>query len=229
VTITPGKTVIARRPVASAWAPGLRWVFRVRGHGGIAIAAGGATNALAVDSDSWTWRDMPLGEAYEGERDMRLALTGIDGQVVVDVSLLTAGAWRDLEPGQSVSLPAAGFFHAGRTVAESGGVALSTRDGSGPLFYGPRLPMAPGRYRVVTDIASAAAPATELGTLVFMHEGGREIKQASVNTGANAVTLHVDSNLPFVLVFVYNAAADCEIRSVSIERLANQQQETSNQ
>lgn len=216
-------------PIRVASVSNLRWLVRARGSGmlaGESMADGlaAAPAAIAVQSPEWTWLNVSV-PAYRGFAAVSLKLALQSGAVDLDVGLLTAGAWRMLEPGESVVLPAPLFFHAGHIDRASGSVVLRRDiDPQGIAFYGPKLPLPRGAYAVDIDFSSPALPDTGLGAVNLEQQtsaGGNTSRPLLELRGGRPARgrWRQEENLPFNLVLVYSAAADLAIRRVVLTRI----------
>jgi len=145
--------------------------------------------------------------------------------VDLDLSLLTAGAWPQLNPGEAVVLPAPLFFHAGHIDLSSGNVVFRRdHDPAGVVLYGPKLPLPRGDYTVEICFVSAAPPATELGVVNLEQQdtSGENVSRPLLTFSAGRPAQgrwQQAENLPFNLVCVYSGAADLEIRQIVLTRL----------
>ena len=219
-------------PIRVASVPNLHWLVRVRGQGilGGELITGERMTALAplkVQAQEWTWLNLPV-PAFQGFAVLSLKLVLQAGAVDLDLSLLTAGGpWQWLNPGESVTLPAPIFFHAGYTDLESGGVVFRRDyDPQGFVLYGPKLPLPRGTYEINIAFTSPAAPGIELGVINLEQneatvEGvGAARPISAIFAGQPAsVRWRQYENLPFNLALHYNAAADLEIQRITIKRL----------
>lgn len=204
--------------------PGLRWMIRARGHGRLDATSliGGRPadrRELRIDADEWTWHEAPVN--LPDFSSLALRLERLEGAVDADLVLIAAGEWRDLAPGESRRIPAACFFHGGFTdPARSQVILRAASDPCAAILYGPKLPLAPGRYAAELAFASPAPAGTQLGRLYV--EGQDEATTTPVRAGS-PVRMEWDqsNNLPLNLVFVYLRAADMAIESVAIERRAD--------
>ncbi|MCP5488720.1 MAG: hypothetical protein H7A43_08720 [Verrucomicrobia bacterium] len=207
----------------------LRWSLRVRGHGKLRIEIfvqhqSAGELPLMIDSDDWTWMDIPMPQT-DPHLVHQFGAEWVEGSVDLDHGQLIAGAsLTDLfqhSPDGHISLPAALFFHAGETDTETQGVVFTAdyhRDGI--VFYGPRLPLEPGRYRIRVDATSEAPDGATYGEWAFEQPRG-VVRQRFPMAGSETLdtTIDLPSNLPWQLVFVRRTDDALSIRSVEIERL----------
>ncbi len=213
-------------PIRVAAVSNLHWLVRARGQGTLAgeiMTERQATPIppLAVQSRDWTWLTLPI-PAYRGFAALSLKLALQTGAVDLDLSLLTAGPWTQLNPGESVTLPAALFFHAGHLDLKTGNVIFRRDyDRHGIVFYGPKLPLPRGTYEV--DIAfSSPAPAGTKLAIVNIEQNETTGKGTAVAMIAGQPAQgrwRQHENLPFNLALVYEDAADLEIRQITFTRL----------
>jgi hypothetical protein len=221
ISLTEGRYAGVRKNIHAPWTPNLRWTFRARGDGKVAVTIMDATTILDVRAADWTWFDVPLDAPFQGVLTVSPGVTATEGTVELDQALLVGGAWQSPATGESIVMPAATFFHGGRADDASGAVRFTRgRDADGLAFYGPRLPVEPGRYRMRFETPSEAPPYTILGTVVIRHEGGGTLRTTRLLAqGDNAPVFDVPANLPLLCEFHYANITDVEIRSVRIERL----------
>lgn len=216
-------------PIRVASVSNLYWLVRARGHGSLAgtLMIDERTTTLkpiTIQVDDWTWLNIPV-PAFQGFAALSLKLVLQTGAVDLDLSLLTAGPWQQLNPGESVTLPAAMFFHAGHIDLKSGSVVFRRNyDPQGIVFYGPKLPLPKGAYEVNIAFMSPAAPGVTLGTVnLEQHEAtGEGVAQMILTIRAGQPASgrwRQYENLPFNLALDYNTNADLEIQRIIITRL----------
>lgn len=213
-------------PIRVAAASNLHWLVRARGHGvlaGMQMIDEHATGfkPIPVQADDWIWLSLPIPD-FQGFAALSLKLALTTGAVDLDMSLLTAGPWRQLNPGESMTLPAAMFFHAGHIDLKSGDVVFRRNyDRQGIVFYGPKLPLPKGTYEMGIDFDSPAAPGTKLATahLELWEEQEDDIDMAVIAGLPARDRWRQNENMPFNFAVVYSGNADLEIKSVTITRL----------
>ncbi|MDP2991050.1 MAG: hypothetical protein Q8O57_10875 [Kiritimatiellota bacterium] len=218
-------------PIRVAAVSNLHWLVRARGQGtlGGALMTDERVTALAplkVQAEEWTWLNIPV-PAFRGFTALSLKLVLQAGAVDLDLSLLTAGPWPWLNPGESLTLPAPIFFHAGYTDLKSGGVVFRRDyDPQGFVLYGPKLPLPRGTYEINIAFTSPAAPGVELGVInleqneAIVEGVGAARPVSAIFAGQPAsVRWRQYENLPFNLALHYNASADLEIQRITIKRL----------
>lgn len=175
--------------------------------------------AVGEPNPSWRWVELPVPELPSG-RQTRVApsFTGTTGSLEIGMVTLMAGAWKWLNPGDSMTLPASAFFRAGYSDLESGAVHLDAdRVQADVVFYAPILPLLAGRYRVSLDYA---ATGTHFGTLSVLQSDGGNRVSVPVEPGREAALDYSLSRAGALrLEFRYGRAADMVVRAVKLERL----------
>jgi hypothetical protein len=216
-------------PISVAPVSNLHWLVRARGHGtlGGELLTSERVTALAplkVQTEEWTWLSIPV-PAFQDFAALSLKLVLQTGAVDLDLSLLTAGPWRQINTGESMTLPAPVFFHAGHIDLKSGRVVFRRNyDLQGIVFYGPKLPLPRGTYEAEIVFTSPAPTGTELAVVnLEQHEAtgedsARPILAIHAGQPANGRWRQYE-NLPFNLVLDYNPNADLEIQRITIKRL----------
>ncbi len=207
--------------------PNLRWLIRVRGQGRLVTHTvrtgygGGVTSVQTnVSAAGWEWLEVPLPRITGCPRvALRIELAG--GVVDADLAVLAAGEWPALQPGATLEIPAAEFFHGGYTDLQDESVVLRTAyDPEAIIVYGPKLPLPPGTYRFSLYHDSGAAPGTELGRFNVRQREDDERGWVPVLAGETAHGFHVqEANLPVHLAFVFNRNADMRVRKIVITRV----------
>ena len=87
------------------------------------------------------------------------------------------------------------------------------------MFYGPKLPLDPGRYAVTVDFSSPAAAGTLLGQWIITCPEGREITHLDVQAGqALRTSFDLDDNRPLLMIFKFLGTADVRLRTVTLTR-----------
>jgi hypothetical protein len=220
-----GDASLITRPFSARAFSDARWWIRARGKGLLSAERVihnepiGAIEA-AVDWSDWAWIEIPAGQ-WDGARELTLNLRASEGEVDVDLLLLSAGEWHLLERGESLDLPAPIFFHAGHTdLAQDAVVFLPHRDRRDLIFYGPKLPMHPGRYTIEIDATLEQRSSGYGGTWVAACPEGHEINRAEMNANRKTMfTVDIPSNMPFLLAFFYAAEEEVSIKRVRFTRV----------
>jgi hypothetical protein len=217
----------ATRPARVAAADDLAWRVRLRGTGPLRTQMRWGDDWRPEDvrelsAPDWQWLSLPITPPPAAYGQTQLKVTsGADG-VQVDVVLLTAGPWPGLDgPFHSMRIPAAAFFRAGFT--DPDGVSVTLRRDHDPdveLFYGPRLPLPPGRVSVELLFSSDAPDGADLGRLAVRFGNGGIAATAPVRAGKPArLDVPVESNLPFTAALHYNRAHDMTLHALAIDAL----------
>ncbi len=206
---------------------GLHWLLRVRGHG--SLAAYCRRNAdlqeqgveLNVDSDEWTWIDVPAPVLDDFSTiSLRLELRA-GGALEWDTARLLCGDWTPPAPGETISRPPALFFHAGYLDEQSGAVNFEAAyDRAGVVLYGPKLPLANGRYRLELEHSSSAADGVALARVNLRWRERETPLWLDLTAGSPAaIEFTQEENLPFFLVLVFSRAADMQLTGIHLTRL----------
>lgn len=203
----------------------MRWMVRLRGQGTVRVSVNTiGTRLVSADwnaaSDEWTWMELQAGDLPDSIR-AEFKAEALSGRVQLDTALLTAGRRIWLEPGQVAEMPAAVFFHAGYIDYPSGDVVFrAARDPEGPILYGPKLPIAPGRYRIDFICASDAPAGVALGK-INIRFNEKETPDWSDVLAGKAASIEFDhpSNLPMSMAFVYSRNADMRVVKIRLVRL----------
>ncbi|MCS6771350.1 MAG: hypothetical protein NZ740_04920 [Kiritimatiellae bacterium] len=212
-------------PISTRHLPEMRWLIRCRGHGILRIdrLIGGSSIGsvdASVDWPAWRWIEVDAGQ-FEGAALISASLDAAEGRVDVDTLLLTAGSWKLLEPGESLTLPAPIFFHAGHIDVQSGSVVfIPERDRRGIVFYGPKLPLAPGHYEVRIESETDSNLSGIGGIWIAACPEGQEIGRAEMRQDpTTSFTVRVPSNQPFLLAFDYRGEGRVALRQIRLTRL----------
>ncbi len=212
------------KPLFAPALPGLCWRLRVRGEGALQLASVTGTNqheavAISVNARAWHWIEAPL-PAFDGSMDVAVRAEAVRGTVAIDLIQLAAGAWSTPPPGESLTLPAACFFHAGETDPRSNTVRfVPGRDRADLVLYGPKLPLEPGPYSFTCAFASTAERGTVLGHWIIACPEGSEVGRLPVVAGEPASTnLAIPSNLPLLCAFRYEGTGEVRLDALSITR-----------
>lgn len=211
---------VSARPVGKA-----AWLIRVRGRGELEIIARiGADNErmrrFPLDSEEWTWLRMPLGD-WNAMAELKVEVRSSTGTNDVDLFLFTAGEWPNWETGEAMTLPAPIFFHAGHIDLEEESVVFRPgHDRRDLVFYGPKLPLSPGRYRIDIGAEVSRLKSGRGGTWIAACPEGKNLLEFELRAGSPAsFETDIPSNLPFLLAFFYHGEEEVRIRSVTISRL----------
>jgi hypothetical protein len=206
---------------------GLRWLVRVRGEGRIRWSTVTPDGILGseereIRSSGWEWQSLLLPE-LPGFGQVGLTAELISGRADADCGRLIRGEWlsREMSPGAVVQIPARDFFHAGHGTPGEDAVAFRPdRDPAGAVLYGPKLPLAPGRYALEWEIASPAPAGTELGWFNVRFREDDESGRVPLRAGTPArVEWEQADSLPVNWVLVYNRSAPLTVRRAVLTRL----------
>ena len=217
----------ATRPARVAAADDLAWRVRLRGTGKLRTQMRWGDewrpeDVRELSAPDWQWLTLPITPPPAAYGQTQLRVTAGAGDVQVDVVLLTAGPWPGLdEPFQSMRIPAAAFFRAGYTDADGLSVVLRRdHDPDVELFYGPRLPLPPGRVAVELLFSSDAPDGADLGRLAARFGVGEVVGDTPVRAGVPArLEIPVESNRPFTVALHYSRAHDMTLHAVTIEAM----------
>jgi hypothetical protein len=205
--------------------PDLFYLIRTRTPEG----AGTYRVALQVDDQTtqhtlathpqWSWQQIRIPVTTDFP-NVQMRLTPETLPLDVDTALIIAGQWDPNEFEGPRVLPAPLFFRAGHTDLENGEVVLSPdREPADVIFYGPKLPMPAGTYKITLDYRTDAKDGTLLGTMQSRYNP-RNNQPAPITAGqpAEFICIHPD-NLRFSLDVKYTRAAVLRIRNVIIEKV----------
>ncbi len=218
-----------RLPRFSAFSPPERALWlRVRGNGILRSdataegAPGWSWRAEApVAAPRWEWIFLPL-EAPPNYVTLRARLRAVSGTVDVDAGLLVTGEWSPSLPPEGIEFLAASLFRAGFTDPESGAVRLEPkRVDEDRIFYGPRLPLAPGEYVAELRYASDAAAGTRLGDWRqdFPPAANPEVLPVLASAQKVELRFRQTDHRWVEFGFRYTGAAAMELRAVRIRPL----------
>ncbi|MFO1489427.1 MAG: hypothetical protein U1F77_05520 [Kiritimatiellia bacterium] len=115
--------------------------------------------------------------------------------------------------------PPAAFYHAGAADLTTGAVHFRRDwDPDDHVLYGPKLPLAPGRYLVELQASSDAPPDTGLGQLT-LRQPVNAAEPVPVRPGQPArLAFTVTDNLPVEWSFRFSRRADCGIGKIRLTR-----------
>jgi hypothetical protein len=221
VAMVPGVT-ISGQTIRVARQVDVNWLVRVRGTGTVSAATTGSVGqTISVDAPDWIWIPVPV-QFNDAIIDMHLELIGLTGLIDVDTMILVAGPWSDMAPGEFIHIGAARSFHAGFMDMDAEVVTLEQGvDPAAIGWYGPKLPLPPGRYEVEMFYTTSAVVGTSLGVINLEQDdftGAGVTIPVVAGRPARGIVDRAD-NLPFNAVFVFGGVADIRIEAVRISRL----------
>lgn len=224
----------ATRPMAVTRPAGMgsqgdeQWRLRLRGVGAVRLhlvdtraddAPVWDSGTINVSTLEWQWISVPVESTWP-YRTIRMQVECLEGAVDVDAAFFLAGDWTPPAPGATLALAAPWFFHAGYTDMQRQAVVIRHDwEPAGRIFYGPRLPLEPGAYRVTLEHEAKAAPGTRVGT--WMVEAPPDVAGSRVDVIAGLpAVLRIEPGVDRYALFSfrYNGAADIDILRVVIER-----------
>ena len=200
-------------------------MIRLRGPGAVqwnmSSSAGEIRQYVLVSTNTvWEWQslcftNLPLTQNFTS------TLVRLRGQVDLDTLLYTAGRWEPPQTGQTIHLPAPLFFHVGYTDSQTQSVRLDPeRDPSGVVFYGLRLPLDGGQYRVELNFDSPAPVGHVLGSWTLTLEGRPLLpKRALIAGQASFVIVELRDNRPIEFRLDYARTAPLAIKELTLTRL----------
>lgn len=207
-------------------APQLRWMLRARGEGSLlaetfADGKGAALALLDISEDEWAWFSVPI-EDIDHFALLGLKIEHESGSVDCNQILLVNGEWDPPFTGRTIDLPAPGMFHAGYTSLSDNAVVLEKeREAKALIFYGPKLPIERGRYRIELVFSSATPRGVLLGQFnVKRHNRDYILNWVPVMAGARSLTEFTQlQNVPMYLEFRFLGNGSLKIHSIRLTRL----------
>lgn len=205
--------------------PNMGWMLRARGEGSLLAetAADGTTVAIALPDIStvdWQWFFIPI-ENFHSFAPLSLKLEWLDGSIDCDQLLLASAEWIPPAIGQTVILSAPGFFHAGYTDLKEEAVVLEKgREPVDLIFYGPKLPLEKGRYRIELEFCSETPKGTLLGQFnVKRHDRDAILNWIPIVAGSPSFTEFTQTqNVPMYLEFRFLGNGSMKIKNVILTR-----------
>jgi hypothetical protein len=206
-------------------APDLRYLVRARGNGLLLARVHSddgevlSEKMVRVESGEWEW--FTARAPLETFSQVALHLQLHEGEINLDMALLTGGHWSFLDPGQSVDLEAPLFFRAGYTDLKNEQVVFrQSHEEKRILFYGPRMPMAPGNYFIKLAFEDDAPPGTQLGVLhVDLDWNTKKGPVYELVSGEDLeFSLDIQNNLPLSFSLIYFGASDLRIDGLTFIR-----------
>lgn len=193
---------------------GIRWRIRVRGEG--KLRAGNHSRPIA--SETWEWLAFPVDPPPEPGMPTRLRLRVEEGMLDLDLLLLTGTDDLLDIPEDGIRLPASLFFHAGYADPETDAVHFRTEyDPDQIVFYGPLLPLTPGRYTFEIHHDSPSPDGTPLGDFRVLLSADRVTAWLPVHSGEIALaTTDIPDNRPLRIEFRYSRQGPIRIHDVEI-------------
>ena len=206
-------------------APSLCYLVRMRGSGSLTaqVMLDGKvaeTYPVFLQSSDWTWTSVPT-PGFDGFHDINLRFSKPGGVMDIDCVLLFAGAWEWNPPvGQTISLPAQCFFHAGHIDLNKDAVFLEAERRSGAMFYGPKLPLAAGKYKMELEFSASAPDGFAVGEFIVDAPEDKRVGRVPVVVGKPAsVEVVLPRNLLVNLIYSHYAACGIYLRRALITRL----------
>jgi len=202
------------------YSPGLCYLVRMRGSGTCqaTVTQGNASQPPAsfALTDTWEWYTVPIA-AFSGYPRTSLQLTPEQGRADVDLVILATDTWPVKGLTAPLVLPAPLFFHAGHIDLNSGTVVFDPdREPADYIFYGPKLPLPAGKYRIAIDYESPAPAGTTLASVRSRYPSGHVTPHQLISGSPAAFTYELKTNLRLSIDLGYTRAAPLRIKSVTI-------------
>lgn len=215
-----------------------RWMIRAKGEGKLkaeVIQNEVVTEEINIeinDSKDWAWIEIPLNN-HTSYHPINLRITCTQGTIDADMTLFTAGEWNGHKDSTyETILPAPLFFHAGyidinkntvemkknKVNAMEKQFSLETikqlRGDSRASFYGPRLPLSKGNYKLNFVYKTDAKKGTIIGSIHV--KCGQDIIFFTPVYAHMPMPhdLYIPYNKPISLDFIYSGEADISIKQV---------------
>lgn len=205
--------------------PDGKFLIRLRGPGAVqwnmSSSTGEMRHYILVSTNSvWEWQSLCFTN-LPPVQNFTSTLARLRGQVDLDTLLYTAGHWEPPQPGQTIHLPAPLFFHAGYTDPQTQSVRLDPdREPNGIVFYGLRLPLDGGRYRVELNFNSPTPVGQVLGSWTLTLEGRPLLPKRTLIAGkASFVIVDLRDNRPIEFRLDYARSAPLAIKELILTRL----------
>lgn len=206
-------------------APELHFLIRARGEGHVVASVHSSDGTellereIIVDTTEWEWFRVEI--PVHTFSQVALHLQHQQGNIELDMAMLTGGHWPFLATGESINLAAPLFFRAGYSDLDTNSVMFRAfREDRRIVFYGPRMPLASGRYAVRLQFTTDAPTGTHLGVLhVDLDWNTKDGPAFDVMAGEElSFSLDVPHNLPLSFSFIYLGAADLRIDQMFLTR-----------
>lgn len=209
-------------PYSAPKIKGLCYMARTKGSGSYLanVNINGQNLPLTIktsNSDEWAWQKIMI-PALANSQQVALKITAGETPLDIDLAILATDDWNPTE-FTAMEIPAPIFFHAGYTDLTSGEVILSPdREPAEIIFYGPKLPMPAGNYKITVQYSSDAEDGTMLGQLRSRYSD--DITQPSDIIAGQPVELICKhpANLRLALDLKYSRNAVLRIKSVIIKK-----------
>lgn len=176
-----------------------------------------AKTSFAPSSSGWSWHDLLIPE-FDGHKSIYFEISPADeNSLDFDLAILATSSWDSREFKQPRVIPAPAFFHAGYTDLETGEVVLEPdRVPADAIFYGPKLPIPAGVYKIRFQYSTEAPDGTILGELQSRYPYGKA-EAMQVVAGKPVVWRYRQNvNLRLAINFVYSRNAQMRIKQITI-------------
>lgn len=213
-------------PQRVAPAPCLRWMVRARGYGAVTVettVAGIPTGreSVVIRGNDWRWLEFEV-EGLEEFAPIGLNIELAGGRVECDQIQLAAGESFSVLPGRTIELPAPCFFHAGYTDTTDDTVVLEKgRDQVALIFYGLKLPLEKGKYRMELLFNSRTPDGTLLGQFNLKRYHADDIINwiPVVNKARSLTEFTQPENTPMHMEFRFLGNGSLKISGIKLTRL----------
>jgi len=222
VTLSNNTATAVAPSYSFPWSSNICYKLRLKSKGGC-IAKIFCENKLisetsiASSSKQWHWHDLIIPK-FDGHKSLYFEISpASDKKVDFDLAILATSSWDASEFKQPRIIPAPAFFHAGYTDLETGEVVLEPdRVPADAVFYGPKLPIPAGVYKIKFQYSTEATDGTILGELQSRYPYG-EAEPMKVVAGKPAIlTYKQDVNLRLAINFIYSRNAQMRIKQITI-------------
>ncbi|MFC1497791.1 hypothetical protein ACFLS1_04850 [Verrucomicrobiota bacterium] len=228
--VLPGKSAIAASsPYSITYFPKLCYITRLRGKGRVCsrILIEGqiiSKKELSVKSDKeWTWHKISIPN-FSGYKTIQLEIQPKDDPIDIDLIIMATEDWNFFKKNKNIVIPAPTFFHAGYTDLNTDEVVFNpdTEPAEGVSFYGPKLPVPAGRYKIYINYQTDAVDGTVLGKISSRYPYGK-VSPTQIIAGQPAMfSYEQDCNLRLAIDMSYSRKASLRIKDITIEPVSSE-------
>lgn len=203
--------------------PNNQWLVRLKGEGSVQINLWdndhSSTIIKKIYSKKYQWIQIP--HIFNEYNPISIEFHVLSGSIDFDSCLFYNGSWNlNPEIHQKISIDPAQFFHAGYIDDDFKSIVLNPKllSDQGIIFFGPKLPLEPGKYQIKIVVSSDSSYIPVFNIRIEDHPGNFVLNEDVISNQENIFDFFINDNLPDQILLTYSNNSKCKINQIEITR-----------